>query len=69
MKHHGLLNNEVPLLCFEKLYFKFEILQEHYRRRATKDWVLEQFCQEENFAQHQSFVPKLPDKNVSHSAQ
>lgn len=30
----------------------------------TTDWVLEQSCQEANFAQHLSFVPKLPEKNI-----
>jgi hypothetical protein len=32
---------------------------------VTTGLVLEQFCREENFARRQSFIPKLPDKNIS----
>jgi hypothetical protein len=33
---------------------------------VTKDWALEQFCQEENFAQHHSSVPKLPARTIDY---
>jgi hypothetical protein len=32
---------------------------------VTTGLVLEQFCREENFPRRQSFIPKLPDKNIS----
>jgi hypothetical protein len=40
-------------------------LQLHKSIPVTKDWALEQFCQE-NFAQHHSSVPKLPATTIGY---
>jgi hypothetical protein len=33
---------------------------------VTKGWALEQFCQEGNFAQRHSSVPKLPARTIGY---